>query len=320
MSPSTPHHAPADECPARRAAPVHARERGVRAVVALTAVMMVVEIAVGYVTRSMALLADGWHMATHVAALGLAAMAYGVSRRYASHRAFAFGTGKVQALAGYTSATALGLVAVAMIVESVTRLLHPSAIDFAASLPVAVVGLLVNLASVRLLHDDHDHDDHHHDDHHDHHHDDHDHNHRAAFTHVVADALTSVLAIAALLSGRYFGVAWLDPITGIVGGAVISKWAFDLSRSAAFELLDVDPSSALDQEIRAALEAMDDVRVCDLHVWSLGRGIRSCVVTIVASAPRDVGDYRARLERFDLAHLTIEVRRGGDAREGRQPA
>jgi len=246
----------------------------------------------------MALLADGWHMATHVGALSLASAAYWLSRRYAAHRAFAFGTGKIRALAGYTSAVALGLVAVAMIVESLERLLRPHAIDFVNSLPVAVIGLVVNLASVVLLHAHEDDED-----------DEHDHNHRAAFMHVVADTFTSALAIAALLAGRFLHWNWLDAISGVVGGMVILKWGVGLSRNAAFELLDVAPSSVLEDEIRGALEALDDVRVRDLHVWSLGAGAKSCVVTIVSAEPREAGRYRQQLARFDLAHLTIEVQR-----------
>jgi cation diffusion facilitator family transporter len=285
-----------EDCAARRALAPQRRERGVQLVVLLAAVMMCVEIVVGYATNSMALLADGWHMATHVGALGLASVAYWVSRRFAGHRAFAFGTGKVHALAGYTSAVALGLVAVAMVVESRDRLYRPHVIDFVSSLPVAVLGLVVNLVSVFLLHA--------HDDDHD---DEHDHNHRAAFMHVVADTFTSALAIAALLAGRFLGWSWLDAVSGIVGGLVILKWGAGLSRSAAFELLDVAPSSALEDEIRLVLEALDDVRVRDLHVWSLGGGAKSCVVTLVTAAPRDARRYRETLARFALAHLTIEV-------------
>lgn len=293
-----------EECAARRAPVPRRRERGVQLVVLLTAAMMGVEIVVGYATHSMALLADGWHMATHVGALGLASAAYWVSRRFAGHRAFAFGTGKVRALAGYTSAVALGLVAIAMVVESLERLLRPHAIDFVGSLPVAVLGLLVNLVSVFLLHAHEDEDDDHDGEH--------DHNHRAAFMHVVADAFTSVLAIAALLAGRFLGWAWLDAVSGIVGGFVILKWGVGLSRSAAFELLDVSPSSAVEDEIRVVLEALDDVRVRDLHVWSLGGGKKSCVVTVVTAAPRETRCYREALARFELAHLTIEVQRCED--------
>jgi len=269
--------------------------------------MMVVEIVVGYATKSMALLADGWHMATHVGALGLAAAAYALSRRYASHRAFAFGTGKVHALAGYTSAVTLGLVAIVMMVESLGRLLDPRTIDYASSLPVAVVGLVVNLVSVLLLHGRED-DEHHHDEH-----EDHDHNHRAALMHVIADTLTSALAIGALLAGRSLGWVWLDPVTGIVGGLVILKWGVGLCRNAAFDLLDVELSSALEEKIRFALEAVDDVRVIDLHVWSLGRGAKSCVVTLVSATPREPAAYRERLATFGLAHVTIEVQRCNEA-------
>lgn len=307
-------------CPVRVPPGASERERGVRAVVALTALMMVLEIVGGYWTGSMALLADGWHMATHVAALGLAAAAYTVARHYAAHRAFAFGTGKIHALAGYTSAVALGLVAVAMMVESCIRLLHPAAVDYQTSLPVAVLGLVVNLASIRLLHGapDHAHDheshEHAHEPHaHDHESHAHDHNHRAALLHVVADALTSVLAILALLAGRFAGYTWLDPAMGIVGGLVIVKWGASLCKHAAFDLLDVEPSPRLEEGIRSALEHIDDVRVSDLHVWSLGRGARGCIVTLVSSTPRDSAHYRERLAPFGLAHLTVEVRQ---CREG----
>lgn len=297
----------------RRPGAVHHRERGVRAVVILTAVMMVVEIAVGYATESMALQVDGWHMATHVGALGLASVAYVVDRRYATHRAFAFGTGKVHALAGYTSALALGMVAVIMAVESMERLHAPRSIDFASSLPVAIVGLVVNLLSVGLLHDgshhdDRDHGDHDHDDH-DHHRTDYDHNHRAALLHIVADTLTSALAIGALVAGRYLGWVWLDAVTGLLGGLVILAWGVGLCRGAARDLLDVSPSLVTEDQIRRALEAIDDVRVDDLHVWTIGRGARSCVVTLSSAAPRAVLEYRARLAGFELAHLTIEVHR-----------
>lgn len=275
------------------------RERGLQLVALLTAAIMGLEIMVGYRTHSMALLADGWHMATHVGALGLASAAYWISRRFASHGAFAFGTGKVGALAGYTSAIALGLIAIGMVLESARRLLRPQEIDFEASLPVAVLGLVVNLVSIFLLHahEDEDHDG------------EHDHNHRAAFMHIVADAFTSVLAIAGLLAGRFLGWAWLDAISGVVGGVVILKWGAGLSRNAALELLDVSPSSAMRDQIRVALEALDDVRVGDLRVWSLGEGRRGCVVTVETAAPRDVGCYRDALASFKLAHVTIEVRR-----------
>jgi cation diffusion facilitator family transporter len=279
----------------------HARERGVRLVVALTAAMMVVEVGTGYAAGSMALVADGWHMATHVGALGVASLAYALSRRFAGHRAFAFGTGKVHALSGYTSAAALGFVALAMIVESVSRLARPSVIDFGASVPVAVVGLVVNLVSIWLL--DVPGDEHHHEG------EPYDHNHRAALMHVVADALTSALAVAALLAGRWLGWTWLDPFTGVVGGIVILKWGFDLCRSATSELLDLNPDLSVVEDVRTTLERIDDVRVHDLHVWSMGRGRRSCIVTIVSAVPREVEHYREHLAPLGLTHLTIEVRR-----------
>lgn len=316
------HHDPAasEECAVRKAPAPRKRERGVQLVVLLTAVMMTVEIVFGYLTNSMALLADGWHMATHVGALGLASVAYWASRRFAAHRAFAFGTGKIHALAGYTSAVALGLVAIAMVVESLQRLLRPHAIDFVASLPVAILGLIVNIVSVLLLdvQDDHLEDDHdgtapsHHD--HSHHHE-HDHNHRAALMHVVADTFTSGLAIAALLAGRFLGWDWLDPVSGVVGGAVILHWGAGLLRNAAFELLDLAASPSVEDQIRGVLEALDDVRVSDLHVWPIGGGKKSCVVTLTTSAPSAARRYREALAQFDLAHLTVEVQRCEEGHE-----
>jgi cation diffusion facilitator family transporter len=263
--------------------------------------MMLVEIVVGYATSSMSLLVDGWHMATHVGAFGIAAFAYALSRRLDNHAGLSFGTAKIETLAGFSSAIGLGLVAIVMTIESSQRLVHPVTIDFRGSLPVAVLGLFVNLASIWLLHreKDHDHDDH-----------QHDHNHRAAVAHVIADALTSVLAICALLAGRLLGTMWLDPVTGIVGGLMIVRWAFDLSRHAALELIDVDPSGELHRQVREALEQVDDVRITDLHVWSLGGGARGCVVTLTTSSPREPLVYRSLVtEKCKIAHVTIEVNR-----------
>jgi len=286
-------------CPVRQPEPPHARERGVRAVIALTAMMMVVEIVAGYATHSMALTADGWHMATHVAAFGMSALGYTISRRFATHKAFAFGTGKVHALAGYTSAIVLAIVSILMMAESISRLATPERIDYASSLPVAVIGLAVNLLSIWLLHDHESADD---DDHH------HDHNHRAAVLHVIADALTSSLAIVALLTGRWLGWRWLDPVTGIVGGIVILSWAFGLCRHASHELLDFQPGDSNEATIRSTLEQLGDVHVHDLHVWSLGRGRLGCIVTLVSPTPRRPGVYRALiLEKCEISHLTIEV-------------
>jgi cation diffusion facilitator family transporter len=290
-------------------------ERKTRWVVALTLAMMVGELVMGYAAHSLALTADGWHMATHAGALGLSALAYWFARSRAGSSAFSFGTGKVHALAGYTSAVTLALVALWMLGESVRRLLAPEPVAYAEALPVAFLGLVVNLVSVKLLHSDehhHDHDhDHDHDGghHHGHHHHDHDHNLRAAYYHVLADAMTSLLAILALLGGRYFGWVFLDAIMGIVGSVVIARWSYGLCRGAAAELLDVVPSTSLAESVRERLEsAFEETRVVDLHLWSLGPRARACIVSLATRAPRAPSVYRealAPIARFE--HLTIEV-------------
>ena len=286
-------------------------ERRTKWVIALTAVMMLSELVAGHWTGSMALLADGFHMGTHVGALGLAAAAYWFARTHAAHRTFSFGTGKVYALAGYTSAVCLGLVALFMVAESLARLHRPVVIQFREALPVAVLGLCVNLVSAVLLGHGHDHD---HDHDHDHepgrqaHH--HDHNLRAAYFHVLADALTSVLAILALVCGRFWGWSFLDPLMGVVGGVVILKWAWSLCQGAALQLLDACPSHEDEQRLRASLEAIDDVRVADLHLWEIGPGRRSCIVSLVTSRPRDADFYREHARSvLDLSHVTVEVHR-----------
>jgi cation diffusion facilitator family transporter len=283
-------------------------EKRTRWVVAITAAMMIVELVVGTLTHSMALTADGWHMATHAGALGMSALAYWFARTRSREDAFSFGTGKVYALAGYTSAVVLGIVALLMFGESIRRLLRPEAIQFSQALPVAIIGLLVNLASVKLLDADdqaHGDDDHHH--HHHHHH--HDHNLRAAYFHVLADAFTSVLAIAALIGGRYAGWRFLDPLMGIVGGAVILRWSVGLCRGAARQLLDMVSSPALAQTIKKRLE-VGDVRVADLHLWELAPGRRGCIVSLVTEAPEDTTVYKSLLDGIEgIAHLTVEVQR-----------
>ena len=253
-----------------------------RWVVALTCMMMVGELVVGYLTRSLALTADGWHMGTHAGALGMASLAYWFARTRSRAAAFSFGTGKVHALAGYTSAIVLAMIALWMMYESASRLVHPVPVAFGEALPVAVLGLVVNLVSVRLLHVGDDHGDrgherdearsaHHedgrrHDDHDPHHGDQ---NLRAAYVHVMADAVTSLLAIFALVGGRYFGWRFLDPLMGIVGGAVISRWSLGLCRNAARQLLDMVPSAEIAARIRGHLEAMPGTQVVDLHVWQI---------------------------------------------------
>lgn len=297
-------------------------ERRTWFVVALTAAMMVAEIVGGSILGSMALVADGWHMSTHAAALGIAALAYRFARTHAGDRRFSFGTGKLGELAAFASAIILGMIALLIGYESVTRLLHPVEIGFSQAIPIAVVGLLVNVASVWLLHDDdhhghghshgHDHggDDHHHRDHaHGHHGQGHheDTNFRAAYVHVLADALTSVLAIAALLGGRFLGLTWLDPVMGLVGTIVIAAWAVSLVRSAGAVLLDASPGPTVEADIRERLEANGD-RVTDLHLWQVGPGHRAAVVSIVSDRPQSPASYKGRLAGLhNLSHVTVEV-------------
>lgn len=273
-------------------------------VVALTAVMMVGEIVAGYWTGSMALLADGFHMATHAGALAVAAIAYSYAKKHARSTAYSFGTGKVGDLAGFASAMVLGLIALGIGVESVLRLFEPITVAFGEATIVAVLGLAVNLASALLLSGGHHHHghDHHHD--HGHHHHGHDNNLRSAYVHVLADALTSVLAIAALLAGRYLGWAWMDPAMGIVGAVVIARWSWTLMRDTAAVLLDRtdDPVAG---EVRDLL-ADGGVRIVDLHVWRVGPEARAAIVSVVGA---DADSVRARLAPVhELAHLTVESR------------
>lgn len=289
----------------------HARnERRIWLVVALTAVMMVAEIAAGAIFGSMALLADGWHMSTHAAALSISAFAYRFARKHAEDARFSFGTGKAGELAAFASASILGLIAVLIAYESAIRIFAPVSIRFDEALIVAVVGLVVNLASAWLLFDRGD--DHHHDHDHDHahgrhHHHGHDSNIRAAYLHVLADALTSVLAIVALAVGRFQGWLWLDPVIGIVGAVVIARWSFGLLRSAGAVLLDMVPGADFVVRLRTSLE-IDGDRVADLHVWRLGPGHIGVIASIVSDHPGPPSVYKARLAGFDeLSHVSIEV-------------
>lgn len=273
--------------------PHDTHERRTRWVAAVAAVTMVFELVVGRLSGSMALTADGWHMATHVGALGVAALAYWYARTRAGQRRFPFGTGKVHSLAGYTNAILLAVVACWMILESVERFVHPTVVQFREAFPVAVFGLLVNLVSAKLLDHDHEH---------------HDHNIRAAYMHVLADAFTSVLAILALICGRYLGWTFLDPAMGIVGAVVILRWGWGLIRETSRPLLDATGCEASEARVRTRLESMDDVRVVDLHLWEIGPGRKGCVVSLVTSTPRDARAYReAILAELKLAHLTVEV-------------
>ncbi len=270
----------------------------------LTACTMVVEIIAGSVFGSMALLADGWHMGTHVAAFMITIFAYRFARKNADNPAFAFGAGKVSVLGGFASAIALVVVALVMLVESVQRIFDPHAIQFNEAIAVAVLGLAVNLISAILLQDGH----HGHAHHHDHEHPHHDHNLRAAYLHVLADALTSLLAIIALLSGKYFGWSWLDPVMGIVGAAVITRWSYGLLRETGPVLLDGSIEEDYRHAIRETIEGEGDNRVTDLHVWRLGPGHYSIILSLVTRHPRPPQHYKGLLAGFErLSHITVEV-------------
>jgi cation diffusion facilitator family transporter len=292
-----------------------AAERRTWIVVAITAVTMVAEIIGGWLTGSMALLADGWHMGTHVAALSIAGMSYGLARRWSADARFAFGTWKIEVLGAFSSALILGLVALAMVVESIHRLFQPESIAYSQALWVASIGLAVNIVSALLLASrDHDHDagHAHRDDHGDHagHHDHHDLNLRSAYVHVLADAFTSVLAIAALASGLLLGWSWMDPAMGIVGAIVIAWWSKGLLASSSRILLDREMDSPLVGEIRRAIESDEDTEIADLHVWRVGRARYACIVCVVAHEPLTPDGYRARLAQVPtLVHVSVEVNR-----------
>jgi cation diffusion facilitator family transporter len=290
--------------------PKHDRnERRTWFVVALTAVMMVGEIVVGSLSGSMALLADGWHMATHACALGIAAAAYLFARQHARNARFAFGTGKFGDLAAFSSAIILSLIAVQIFYESVIRLVHPVAIAYGEAISVAALGLGVNLVSAWLLRDSHDHDHHGHGHSHDHSHGHrhHDNNLRAAYIHVLADAATSVLAIAALAIAMYSQWVWADPAVGIIGSLVIASWAFGLIRDSGAVLLDVSVDKNLEAVIRDRLETRGD-RIIDLHLWQVGPGHRAAVISVLSDDPLPSATYKRRLGGLrGLSHVTIEV-------------
>ncbi len=291
-------------------------ERGTRWVMALTAVTMVAEIIAGTMSGSMALLADGWHMATHVAAFAIAIFAYRYARTRATDASFAFGTGKVTVLGGFASAIALAVVALVMAIESTTRLFEPLDIHFDEAIWVAAIGLAVNLLSGVILHRAGRHEEHAHG--HDHGHDHgpgqghgpgDDHNLRAAYLHVVADALTSVLAIVALVAGKYLGLGWLDAAMGLVGAALITRWAWGLATESSTILLDRTDDAETGRAIREAVaESGPGDSVTDLHLWQVAPGRLAAAVTIVSHTPRAADYYRRRLaEVGGLAHVTVEV-------------
>jgi cation diffusion facilitator family transporter len=282
-------------------------ERRTWFVVALTAAAMVAEIAGGHLFGSMAVVADGWHMSTHAGALGIAALAYRFASRHARDARFTFGTGKVGELAAFTSAVILAMIAAAIGYEAVTRLFAPVAINFIEATWLAGFGLCVNLASARLLSAGGHHHDHAHHEHDHHQHSGHDTNIRAAYVHVLADAMTSVLAIVALLAGRFFGWVWMDPLMALVGVCVILSWSFGLVRTAGMVLLDMVPDGHLAGMIRKRLE-VDGDRISDLHLWRLGPGHAGLIAAIVSDRPQKPSAYKQRLAGLDgLSHVTVEV-------------
>ena len=295
-------------------------EARTRWVLAITLVTMVAEIFGGWWTGSMALLADGWHMGTHALALGVATAAYALARRHASDTRYTFGTWKIEVLGSFASALVLGLVAVGIVFESALRLWKAEPLSAQTALIVAVVGLVVNVVSAWLLHGADDHGHQHGAEKHAAH--DHPHNHqpaasgghdlnlRAAYVHVLADALTSVLAIAALAAALWLGWWWLDPLVGVLGAVVIGVWAVGLMRESAAVLLDREMDNPLTQQIRSTLESDGDAVVADLHVWRVGRDKFAAIACVVADAPLAPAEYRARLSSLEqLAHLSLEVNR-----------
>ncbi|MBW4522305.1 MAG: CDF family Co(II)/Ni(II) efflux transporter DmeF [Scytolyngbya sp. HA4215-MV1] len=282
-------------------------EKNTKIVLLITAVTMVAEISAGITFGSMALLADGWHMATHVAAFGIAVFAYQYARNHANDPQYTFGTGKVSVLGGFTSAVALAMVALLMTLESATRLFHPQTIQFNEAIWVALLGLAVNLASAFLLQQHPDHSHSHHTSH-DHGQTHHDHNLRAAYIHVLADALTSVFAIIALFAGKFLGWIWLDAVMGIVGAVVIARWSYGLVRETGVILLDGAIDKPTKLAIVAALEKDADNRVTDLHVWHLSQHHLAATIALVTHYPQPPEYYKNQLQHIPaLAHVIVEV-------------
>lgn len=303
-------------------------EKGTLWAVIITSVMMVAEIVSGMLFNSMALLADGWHMSSHALALGVALIAYVIARRNQHNHKFSFGTWKIEVLAGYTSAILLAGVAIIMAVESVDRLIHPKAIDYNPAILVAVIGLIVNLVCARLLHHSHDHhshdhqSDHHTHDHHGHSHAEHtphDHQHghahhhdlnlRAAYIHVLADALTSIFAIVALVAAKFWGFTMLDPIMGIVGSILVLVWAVTLIKQTAHALLDASVETDIQQEIKQLLNDLPaGVSLQDLHVWRVGKNNYACMVSVSSQQSIQPGQLRSLLsDCHELVHITVEI-------------
>lgn len=287
-------------------------EKSTFIVVIITFITMIAEILFGWISNSMALLADGWHMGTHAFALGISLIAYMMARKYAKDRSFTFGTWKIEILGAYTSAIILGIVGLLMIYTSAERIIHPLHIYYNQALLVAVIGLIVNVVCAIILDrsgKSHEHAHHHdEDDHHDHNHHHEDLNLKSAYLHVVADALTSVLAIAALLGAKYFNFVWLDPFMGIVGAGLIMRWSYLLLKDTGGILLQREIDNPLADEIKHEIESDGDSIISDLHIWKVAQNKYACIVSLVTSKNCSIEDYKKRLEKVhELAHVTIEI-------------
>ncbi len=287
-----------------------ATERRTLVVVIITFMMMIAEILVGWLSNSMALLADGWHMGTHAFALGISLLAYVLARKYATDQSFTFGTWKIEILGAYTSAIVLGMVGVIMIFSSVERLLKPLDIHYNQALSVAIIGLIVNVVCAYILDvKDHAHDHHQHPEQgHSHpHHVHNDLNLKSAYLHVVADALTSVLAIVALLGAKYLNYNWLDPFMGMVGATLILSWAASLVRSTSSILLERETDYPLINAITAQIESDNDTKISDLHVWKVGQNQYACILSLVTGRQYTIEEYKKRLRVLpELVHVTVE--------------
>jgi len=274
-------------------------------VLILTAITMVIEIIAGSIYGSMALLADGWHMGTHVAAFMITIFAYRYARKHSNNPKYSFGTGKVNVLGGFASAVALAVVALVMMIESIQRIYNPHEIYYNQAIAVAVLGLVVNLISALMLKDHHRH----HGEH-DHHH--HDHNLRAAYFHVLADAMTSLLAIFALVSAKYLGLTWLDPVMGIIGAIIITRWAYGLVKNTSPILLDGSIEQQYLAKIKEKIESEDDNQISDLHIWLISPVHHAAAISIVTKEPKSPDYYKSLLVEFNhLSHVTIEINHRG---------
>ena len=283
-------------------------EKNTKIVMLFAAATMVAEIAAGTIFGSMALLADGWHMATHVAAFGITIFAYQYARKHAANPKYTFGTGKVNVLGGFASAISLAVIAFLMAFESVERFFQPQPIQFNEAIGVAILGLIVNLASAWLLHEHHDPHNHHHYDRHHHSHHDRDRNLRAAYFHVLADALTSVFAIVALFAGKFLGWVWMDAFMGLVGAGVITKWAYGLVGDTSAILLDGSVDKKIELDIVATIEEDADNRIADLHIWYINQDRLAATISLVTHYPQAPEYYKSLLNHIpSLAHVLVEV-------------